>query len=171
MEEVKNGQENPFLRLSFVSICAQVFLKTFNTEFRASLDDLIVFHEQFVTKNDDRLRLLAAQPNLQSKKLVMIHVLNTSSTHGKAENNVHIHLSKFVMVLQLEALLSILRFQDNITQKWPKAQMTIEEKKMTDEKQESPVNSTALEIKVDLEEFRIVLTTLNAPMFDVSVQG
>ena len=135
------------------------------------MDDLIVLHEQFVTKNDDLLCLLAAQSNLQSKKLVIIHLLNTSSTNGKAETNVHIHLSKFVMILQLEALLSILRFQDNITEKWPKAQMAIEEKKMTDEKQESPVNSTALEIKVDLEEFRIVLTTLNAPMFDVSVQG
>lgn len=152
-------------------MCAQVFLKTFTTEFQASLDDFIVLHEQFITKNNEHLRLLAAQPNLQSKKLVMIHVLNTSSKSAKPENSIHVHLSKFVMILQLEALLSILRFQDNITQKWPKAQLTTEEKKTIDEKEDHPTNSTALDIKADLEEFRIVLTTLNAPMFDVSVQG
>lgn len=30
------------------------------------------------------------------------------------------------MTLQLEALLSIMRFQDNITQKWPKERTLIE---------------------------------------------
>ena len=169
-------------------MCARVLLKTFDIEFQASLDDLIVFHEQFITKNKQHLCLLAAQRNLQSQKLVEIHVLHTSPDDGQSQNKVRIHLSKFVLALQVEALLSILRFQDNITQKWPMEHAKIEKKSQEDEMTDRTsktdyrrlrntlivsgvTNSTPLEIKADLDEFRIVLTTINTPMFDVSVQG
>lgn len=116
---------------------AQVFFNTLDIEFQASLDDLILFHEQFIAKTHHHLRLLGAQRDkneAQSKKLVSIHVLHTSpdnplftsAKYGGLENRVRIHLSKFLMTLQLEALLSIMRFQDNITQKWPKERTLIE---------------------------------------------
>lgn len=149
---------------------AQMLVKTVDIEFQASLNDLIIFHEQFITKNKQHLRLLAAQPNLQSQKLVEIHVLHTSSDDGKSKNKVRVHLSKFVLALQLEALLSILRFQDNITQKWPTEQTMIEKKPQENELKRLE-NSASLEIEADLEEFRVALTTITAPMFDVSVQG
>jgi hypothetical protein len=116
-------------------------IKTFDIEFQASLDDLIIFHEQFITETNSHLRILAAQYDenqIHSKKLVDIHVLHTSadnplltsSKYGGLENKVRIHLSKFIVTLQLDALLSIMRFQDNIMQKWPKERMTEENKTM-----------------------------------------
>jgi hypothetical protein len=55
----------------------------------------------------------------------MIHTssnnpLFTSSKYNGLENKIRIHFSKLVVTLQLEALLSIMRFQDNIMLKWPK---------------------------------------------------
>ena len=46
--------------------------------------------------------------------------LFTSSKYNRLENRVEIHVNKLVLTLQLEALLSLMRFQDNIMQKWPK---------------------------------------------------
>jgi hypothetical protein len=50
--------------------------------------------------------------------------------YGGLENKVRIHLSKFVARLQLEAVLSIMRFQDNLMQKWPIERMIEENKTM-----------------------------------------
>jgi hypothetical protein len=114
---------------------AQIFIKTFDIEFQASLNDLIIFHEQFITKDNHHLRFLAAQyeeneniNKINSNKLVTIHILHRSSNnplfkslkYDRLKNKIRIHLSKLIFTLQLEALLSIMRFQDNIMQKWPK---------------------------------------------------
>jgi hypothetical protein len=103
-------------------------------EFDASLADLIVYHEQFVGKDNQQLRLLSAELNRdnlneeQDQKLVSVTFLHTSpknplfssSIYNGIENKAHVHLTKLVVTLQLEALLSILRFQDALSRKLPK---------------------------------------------------
>jgi hypothetical protein len=119
----------------------QTLIKTYDIEFQASLDDLIIFHEQFITEDNSHLRILAAKHDENEiilKKLVTIHILHTSSenplfTSSKyrgLENKIRIHLNKFIVTLQLEAVLSIMRFQDNLMQKWPTESMAEEKKTM-----------------------------------------
>jgi hypothetical protein len=122
LEEEKDNTEHPFLRIVLLSMYAQTFIKTFEIEFQASLDDMIIYHEQFIANDNQVLRLLAAQHE-EKKKLVNISILhiledNLLKSDG-LENKVRIHLNRFLVTLQLEALLSIMRFQDNIMQKWP----------------------------------------------------
>lgn len=102
-------------------------------EFDASLADFIVYHEQFVGKDNQQLRLLSAEVNRNAdeqsdQKLVSVNFLHTSSenplfdtpTYNGIENKAHLHMTKLVVILQLEALLSILRFQDALMKKLPK---------------------------------------------------
>jgi hypothetical protein len=112
-------------------------------EFDASLADLIVYHEQFIGNDNQQLRLLSAQltrdnPNEQSdQKLVSVNFLHTSpdnplfssSIYNGIENKAHVHMTKLVVTLQLEALLSILRFQDALSKKLPKDILEDETKK------------------------------------------
>ena len=118
-------------------------------EFDASLADLIVYHEQFVGKDNQQLRLLSAQLNIdannqiiqQDQKLVSVQFLHTSpenplflsSNYNGIENRAHVHFSKLVVTLQLEALLSILRFQDALVKKLPKDTPEEELKKKEEE--------------------------------------
>jgi len=115
-------------------------------EFDASLANLIVYHEQFIGKDNQQLRLLSAQLNTnnqiqeQNQKLVSVNFLHTSpdnplflsSTYNGIENKAHVHFTKLVVILQLEALLSILRFQDALLKKLPKDLLENE----TEEKEE-----------------------------------
>ena len=122
----------PFLHFILDSIVAKTKIKTFDMEFDATLADLIVFHDQFVGKDQRQLRLLSAELNNSSdqneEKLVSVQFLHTSAenplfksaTYDGIENRAHVHLSKLVVTLQLEALLSILRFQDALMKKLPK---------------------------------------------------
>jgi hypothetical protein len=119
-------------------------------EFDASLADLIVYHEQFVGKDNQQLHLLSAQlnrdnPNEQSdQKLVSVNFLHTSpenplfssSIYNGIENKAHIHMTELVVTLQLEALLSILRFQDELSKKLPKEFLEDETKKKEEEKKQ-----------------------------------
>ncbi|CAF4608864.1 unnamed protein product [Rotaria sp. Silwood1] len=203
LEEEKEDKDYPFLRISFVSICAQTSIKTFDIEFQASLDDFTIYHEQFITKDNHQLRFLAAQheenqiiDKTNSKKLVSIHILHTSSDnplftsskYDELENKVRIHLSKLIVTLQLEALLSIMKFQDNIMQKWPtdifeqqikKTQLS--RKVFEDNRTMSTIekfvktnrssSASTLAIEANLEEFHIVIATVDTQMFDVYVHG
>ena len=135
-------------------------------EFDASLADFIVYHEQFVGKDNQQLRLLSAQLKTgsteENKKLVSLHFLHTSkdnplfssSHYAGVENQAHVHLSKLVITLQLEALLSILRFQDSLMSslvtdtpeeqaKKKQEQKAIEENKTTDKVVKKPGKSFA----------------------------
>ena len=38
-----------------------MFVKTYDIDFEASLDNFIIFHEQFITNDNHHLRFLAAQ--------------------------------------------------------------------------------------------------------------
>lgn len=139
----ENDEGDPFLSLTLQSIVAKTKIKTFDMEFDASLANLIVYHEQFVGKDNQQLRLLSAElhQNEEERKLVSVSFLHTSpenplfysSTYNGIENKAHVHMTKLVVILQLEALLSILRFQDALMKKLPKD--SIEEEK--EKKQEN----------------------------------
>ena len=123
--------EEPFLRITLEYIAVKTKVKTFDMEFEASLTDLIVYHEQFIGKDSQQLRLLAAQVDKTSsqgsQELVNVNFLHTSkdnplfssAEYNSIENQAHVHFSKLVVTLQLEALLSILRFQDSLMKKLP----------------------------------------------------
>lgn len=142
MEEEKEDRRDPFLRILFVSIHSQISIKTFDVEFKMSLDDFIIFHEQFITKDNEHLRLVASQhernentTNIDSNKLIHINVLHTSSDnplftsskYGELENKVDVRFNRLILTIQLEALLSIMKFQNNIKEKWPKGSRSKEQ--------------------------------------------
>ena len=145
----ENDEGQPFLYLTLQSIIAKTKIKTFDMEFDASLANLIVYHEQFIGKDNQQLRLLSAEINQtnesynDAQKLVSVHFLHTSPDnplfsspmYSEIENRAHVHMTKLVVTLQLEALLSILRFQDALVRKLPKDQNHTEER---DKKQDSP---------------------------------
>jgi hypothetical protein len=120
-------------------------------EFDASLADLIVYHEQFIGTDNQQLRLLSARElntnnkiKEQNQKLVSVNFLHTSpenplfssSIYNGIENKAHVHFTKLVVILQLEALLSILRFQDALFKKLPKDLLEDETKKKTTDEDE-----------------------------------
>jgi len=100
-------------------------------EFDASLTDFIVYHEQFIGKDNRQLRLLSAefieQEGEENRKLVSMNFQHTSpenpsfllSPYEGIENKADVNVSKLVVTLQLEALLSIFKFQDSLMKKLP----------------------------------------------------
>jgi hypothetical protein len=117
-------------------------------EFDASLADLIVYHEQFVGNDNQQLRLLSAHLDTenedQNQKLVSVNFLHTSnenpsfssSIYNGIENQANVHFSKLVVTLQLEALLSILRFQDSLMKSLPTDKPEDQAKKKEEEEQQ-----------------------------------
>ena len=150
-----NGDE-PFLRITLEYIAVKSKVKTFDMEFEASLADLIVYHEQFIGKDNQQLRLLAAQVDKTSsqgsQKLVNVNFLHTSKEnplfssveYNSIENQAHVHFSKLMVTLQLEALLSILRFQDSLMKKLPNDK-PLDETKVTKPAEILPDESKATE--------------------------
>ncbi|CAF0869350.1 unnamed protein product [Rotaria sordida] len=209
-ENDDNGR--PFLHLTLESIIARTKIKTFDMVFDASLADLILYHEHFIGKDNQRLCLLSAQIhkndsseiNQQIQQLVSINFLHTtrenplfsSSYYNGIENKAYVHFSKLVVILQLEALLSILRFQDALSKKISKVILDNDVKKKDEEKKQQlklpeenklfgrssstfgkvikkndvPVTPT-LKIKADLEEVRVIIASQVTQLFDVQVQG
>ncbi|CAF3260323.1 unnamed protein product [Rotaria socialis] len=135
----ENNEDKPFFRLTLESIVAKTKIKTFDMEFDASLANSVVYHEQFIGKDNQQLRLLSAQleqiNNDENQKLVSLNFLHTSSenplflspTYNGIENRAHVHFN-------VPAGLS-------------------------------------LKIDADLEEFRIILASKQAKLFDIQVQG
>ncbi|CAF3386362.1 unnamed protein product [Rotaria sp. Silwood1] len=148
----ENDDGEPFLHLTLESIIAKTKIKTFDMEFDASLADLILYHEQFIGKNNQQLCLLSAQLNKnnsnqinqQIQKLVSINFLHTSpenplflsSNYNGIENKAYVHFTKLVVILQLEALLSISRFVDTLLKKIPKDILDDDMKKKDEEKKQ-----------------------------------
>ncbi|CAF5012385.1 unnamed protein product [Rotaria sp. Silwood1] len=164
--------------------------------FHISLANLIVYHEEFIGKDNQQLRLLLVQLeqniyNHENQKLASVNFLHTSpenplfltSNYNEIENKAHVHFSKFV-ILQIEALLSILRFQDtlmkqllqdileNQAKKKQKEQTNAKDNKNIDIKLEnlSRKKASPLKIDADLEEFRIILASKQAKLFYIQVQ-
>ncbi|CAF1279009.1 unnamed protein product [Rotaria magnacalcarata] len=214
----ENDEGEPFLHLILESIVAKTKIKTYDMEFDASLTNLILCHDQFIGKDNQRLCLLSAQINKNNNNrtdqeiptLVSVHFLHTSSKnplflstiYNGIENKAHIHVSKLVVILQLEALLSIFRFYESLTRKLPKSILPHEFKHEEKEEEENKDKSEpskllqdkkllqssvttfektmqkhaievtpTLNIKADLEEFRIIVASKVAQLFDVKVQG
>ncbi|CAF1542330.1 unnamed protein product [Adineta steineri] len=195
-----NDKDNdePFLCLTLESINANTKIKTFDMELNASLANFIVYHQQFIGKDNQPLRLLSAQLDIQNtmkkQKLVSLKFLHTSqknplfssSTYNEIENKADVHFSKLVVTLQLEVLLSIFKFQDSLMKKLPKditdnqikeppkeEVKAIENNEKTEKrvkKNDTPA-TTSLKINADLEEFRIILASKQARLFDIQVQG
>jgi hypothetical protein len=173
---VESDHTQPFVRISFVSISARTSIKTFDIEFDASLTDLIILHEQFLTKNNQPLRLFSTKhdENLFSVKSLFTSPENplfNSAPCNRIENKFRVHISPFVMMLQVEALLSILRFQKNLMEKLPK-QPSQTESNSSNEAQEKPSASLSTsQIEIDLEEFRAVISTQFTRVLDIRLQG
>jgi hypothetical protein len=114
-------------------------------EFDASLTDFIVYHEQFIGKDNQQLRLLSAQyieqEGEENRKLVSVYFLHTSpenplfssSNYNGIENQANVTFSKLVVTLQLEALLSIFKFQDSLIKKLPQDKPEEQAKKKQEE--------------------------------------
>ena len=77
-----------------------------------------------------------------------------SSNYNGIENKAHVHFTKLVVTLQLEALLSILRFQDALMKKLPKDTPEEELKKKEEEEekkqQQTTIKSTGNFWKIDI---------------------
>jgi hypothetical protein len=136
-------------------------------EFDASLTDFIVYHEQFIGKDNQRLRLLSAEvielEGEENQKLVSMKFLHTSPenplflspNYNGIENEADVHFSKLCVTLQLEALLSIFRFQDSLMKKLPqdsqedqaKKKQEEEKKKQEEEKKKQEEQKNAEENK------------------------
>jgi hypothetical protein len=113
-------------------------MRTFDMEFHASLADFIVYHEQFIGRDGQHLRLLSAQFDDNQaddeRTLISLDFVHrardnpsfSSSTSNSIENEIDIGFSKMVVILKLEALLSIMRFQETVTKKLAKATPTNE---------------------------------------------
>ena len=149
-------------------------VKTFDIEFDVSLADLIVYHEQFIDKDNQHLRLLSSQlsHDNSNEKLVNVKYLHTSSISNVIEDQVYIHLTKFIMNLQLETLLSIFKFIDSLLKKLPKnilPEDKTKKKQLTD--LEGRNNPVTLKIQGDLEEFRVIVASKIIQLFDAQVQG
>ncbi|CAF4662309.1 unnamed protein product, partial [Rotaria socialis] len=107
----ENNEDKPFFRLTLESIVAKTKIKTFDMEFDASLANSVVYHEQFIGKDNQQLRLLSAQleqiNNDENQKLVSLNFLHTSSenplflspTYNGIENRAHVHFSKLAVTL------------------------------------------------------------------------
>jgi len=193
IDEASNdgGEDKPFLCITLKSIVVGTTLKTFDMDFQASLADFIVYHQQFIGKDNQQLRLLSAQLDStksdEDQKLISLHLLHTSpenpsftsSTYNSIENNVDVKLNKLVVTLKLEALLSIMRFQDTLMKKLPQSSTSTavvpvkEEKvvKKTDVKPSDTPAAMSLKVNAILQEFRILLESKDARLFDIQVQG
>ncbi|CAF4656530.1 unnamed protein product [Rotaria sp. Silwood1] len=191
-------EDQPFLRLTLESIVAKTTIKTFDMDFDASLANLIVYHEQFIGKDNQNLRLLSAELEQMngpdSQKLVCFKYHHTSSEnplflspdYDGIEDRVQVHFSKLVVTLQLEALLSIFRFQDSLMKKLPQATAEDQAKQKREQEQKNiEVNDKtgqivkkhnaaavpSLKIDADLDEFRVIFASKRAKLFDILIQG
>lgn len=137
------NETQSFIHISILSIFARATMKTFDIDFDAYLQDLIMVHEQFITKNNDRLRLIAMErrDNQDNDKLITINGLLTSPVNPKfslapyngIENQARINISKPILLLQLEPLLSIIRYYNDIMERILKQQHYLSHKQMKNE--------------------------------------
>ncbi|CAF3245385.1 unnamed protein product [Rotaria sp. Silwood2] len=183
----------PFVRISLLSIAARATMKTFNIDFNASLADFIIVHEQFITTNNDRLCLIAMERlhNRENDKLISINGLLTSPANPKftsapynsLENQIHVHIGKSVLMLQLEALLSIIRFKNDLMGKISRGQHNLPDQRMTKEraaskpepkqvvKKDSASVMPTFQLEVDLKGLRAIIGLEFFQILDIQSQG
>ncbi|CAF4218237.1 unnamed protein product, partial [Adineta steineri] len=100
-----------FLRILLLSIQISAKKKLYDIEMNANLQDLLIIHEQFQRKDNEKLYLFSCDKN---KKLLNINCLLTSATNPlfssspyySIENNIQFELNSILLNIQLEALIS-----------------------------------------------------------------
>jgi hypothetical protein len=97
-------------------------MKTYDMEFNASLEDFVIIHEQFETKDNNRLHLFSCENNSLFFRIncLLTSTKNpsfSSSPYNSIENNIHLELTRSILNIQLEALTSIIQYKNNIQEK------------------------------------------------------
>ena len=124
-------------------------------DFDASLEDLIITHEQYRSSTDESLRLFSSETD---ENLIVMKCLFTSpenplfysEPYRKMENRIHIRLTPAILRFQIEPILQLLTFRD---------QFQIEEHspKQSNSKKISVKSSHQME--VEIEQFRMIIGT------------
>ena len=139
------GAEKPFLRVSLYTLSVTTKQQTFDLEINAQLSDFIIFHEQFTDKENHQLRLISAEfeeENSEEQKILISLYFHHRPKESAAflsdgfdvENEIRLTINKLLIILKLEALLSIFTFQDSLMKSLIKETTTVEQKKIEDDK-------------------------------------
>ncbi|CAF1105334.1 unnamed protein product [Rotaria sp. Silwood1] len=188
-----SNDTQPFVRISLLSIIARATMKTFDIDFNASLADFIIVHEQFITNNNDRLCLITMERvrDRENDKLISINGLLTSPVnpnfasipYNNIENQICLHIGKPVFMLQLEALLSIIRFKNNLMEKISREQHhlpdnTIAKRRATAKenpkhvvKKDPASGMPTFQIDADLKGLRAIIGLEFFQIIDIQSQG
>ncbi|CAF4025308.1 unnamed protein product [Rotaria sp. Silwood2] len=188
-----SNDSQPFVRITLLSMIARATMKTFDIDFNASLADFSIVHEQFVTNNNDRLCLIAMERlrDRENGTLISISGLLTSPVNPNfasapyyaIENQIRVHIGKPVLMLQLEALLSIIRFKNDIMEKISNEQHLLSDKKVTKRRTASKGNPKhvvkkdpasgmpTFQIEAHLEGLRAIIGLEFFQIIDIQSQG
>ncbi|CAF1461892.1 unnamed protein product [Adineta ricciae] len=178
-QESTSDQIQPFVRFSFISLTAQTTVKTFHIDLQASLADFLVTHEQFLTSTNEPLRLLstADKNHLLNMKCLLTSPENPSfysAPYNRIENKVHVQLSKPLATLQIEALASIVRFQNHLLYKISKLplqkNMPSNDEATTDNGKYYKKRPTS-KFEIRLDQFRIIIGTEFSQLLDIHFCG
>jgi hypothetical protein len=151
-------------------------MKTFDIDFDFSLADFIVIHEQFLTNTNDRLRLIATECH----PLINIHGLLTSpmnssfasAPYNGVENQIRVHISKPILMLQLEALLSIVRFKNDLIEKISKEQKHLPFKRIPPKqviKKDPSSTIPTFHFEADLQGLRAIIGSESSQILDIQI--
>ncbi|CAF1279791.1 unnamed protein product, partial [Didymodactylos carnosus] len=188
-----SNDTQPFVRMSIFSIVARATIKTYDIDFDISIADLTVIHEQFITKTNARLRLIAVEHHRDrvNDPFISIHGLLTSSVnpllastpYNGIENQVKVHIGKPVLMLQLEPLLTIVRFKNDLMDKISKEQHRISNKRMGNKRvpskkpnpkyvvKKDPLSvMPTFQIDADLDGLRAIIESEFAQILDIHIQ-
>ncbi|CAF3918749.1 unnamed protein product, partial [Rotaria sordida] len=188
-----SNDTHPFMRISLLSIVARARMKTFDIDFNVSLTDFIIVHERFITTNNDRLCLISMERTHDrvNVKLIRINGLLTapenpmfaSAPYNSIENQIRVHIGKPILMLQLEPLLSIVQFKNDLMEKVVKEQHRLSHKTTAKKRVASkpkPKNivksdSTSVmptfQIEVDLKGLRAIIGFELFQVLDIQSQG
>ncbi|CAF1170061.1 unnamed protein product [Rotaria sordida] len=188
-ESLSNSSNDtqPFIRISLLSIIARTTMKTFDINFNASLADFIIIHEQFITNNNDRLCLIAMErlSDRENDTLISINGFLTSpvnpnfasAPYNSIENQIHVHIGKPILMLQLEAVLSIIRFQNDIMKKISKDKKETKRQTVSKEnpkhivKKDPASGMSTFQFEVHLEGLRAIIGLEFFQIIDIQSQG
>ncbi|CAF3740023.1 unnamed protein product, partial [Rotaria sordida] len=193
-ESVSDGSHDthPFVRISILLIAARATMKTYDINFDASLADLSIVHEQFITSDNDRLRLIAIEryPDREDAPWINIHGLLTSpvnplfgsTPYNSLENQVRVHIGKPVLILQLEALSSIVQFKNDLMEKIFREQHHVSTKRSVNKRtapkqvvKQDPSSSSSspmptFQFEANLDGLRAIIGSEHSQILDIQIQ-
>ncbi|UJR16774.1 hypothetical protein I4U23_003674 [Adineta vaga] len=178
-QESISNKIQPFVRISLVSFTAQTTIKTFHITLNASLSDFTIIHEQFLTNNNEPLRLLSTtdKENLLTMNCLLTSPENPlfySAPYNRIENKVHVNISKPIAMLQIDALVSIIQFRNDLMNrilKLPRHNRIQTDESSSTEKSKYISSKATSNIVIDLEQFRIIMGTDLSQLLDIQFHG